>query len=348
MTTACEGNVPNDDSDRDWLARIPKVELHLHLEGAIPLSALWELVRKYGGEGEVGSVDALERRFRFRDFSHFIETWLWKQGFLREYDDFELIAEAVARDLAAQRILYVEAYISPADVEVHGLEPQPLIEAARRGLDRVPGITVALVPDLVRDTGPARGAVVLEQVAECRDLGVVGIGLGGSEHDFPPEPYAAVFERARELGLRTSAHGGEAAGPASVWGAVRALRVDRLGHGTRAVEDPALVDHLAERGIPVELNPISNLRTGVIGSVAEHPARTYYDRGLRLSVNTDDPKMFGNSLVDEFAALMTEQGFTREEVRDLTLQAVDAAWLRREARDVLREKILADPAWTAP
>ncbi len=348
MTTASEGNVPSDDADREWLAWIPKVELHLHLEGAIPLPTLWELVRKYGGDRDVGSIDALERRFRFRDFRHFIETWLWKQGFLREYDDFELIAEAVARDLAAQRILYAEAFISPSDVEGHGLEPQPLIEAVRRGLDRVAGITVALVPDLVRDTGPARGAVVLEKVAECTGLGVVGIGLGGPEHDFPPEPYATVYERARELGLRTSAHAGEAAGPASVWGAIRALRVDRLGHGTRAVEDPALVDHLAERGTPVELNPISNLRTGVIGSIAEHPARTYYDRGIPLSVNTDDPKMFGNSLVDEFAALMSEHGFTREEVRDLTLQAVDSAWLPREARSELREKVRADPAWTAP
>ncbi len=347
MNTTPRGNVPSDEADRDWLARIPKVELHLHLEGAIPLPALWELVRKYGGDHEVKSIDALERRFRFRDFPHFIETWLWKQGFLREYDDFELVAEAVARELATQRILYVEAFVSPADVERHGLGPQPLVEAIRRGLDLVPEVTVALVPDLVRDPGPARGAVVLEQVAECTDLGVVGIGLGGSEHAFPPEPYAAVYERARELGLRTSAHAGEAAGPTSVWGAIRALRVDRLGHGSRAIEDPSLVDHLAERRIPIELNPISNLRTGVIGTIAEHPARAYYDRGIPISVNTDDPKMFGNSLVDEFAALMAEQGFTREEVRDLTLQAVDAAWLPPEARAELREEIQADPAWTA-
>lgn len=332
--------------DREWLSRLPKVELHLHLEGAIPLPALWKLLEKYGGDPEVPSLDALERRFAYRDFPHFIETWLWKQSFLREYEDFTYLAEAVARDLAAQNIRYVEAFVSPADVGRHGLEPQPLIEAIRAGLDRVPEIRMALVPDLVRNVGPEEGAETLERVAECRDLGVVGIGIGGSEHEFPPEPYEPVYRRARQLGLRTSAHAGEAAGPESVWGAIRALRADRIGHGTRAAEDPALVDHLAELRVPLELCPISNLRTGVISSLRDHPARTYFERGIPLSVNTDDPKMFGNTLVDEFAALMSELEFKRADVLRLTLEAIDASWLSEDERRALREGIEADPVWT--
>jgi adenosine deaminase len=331
--------------DREWLARIPKVELHLHLEGAIPLPTLWTLIEKYGGDPDVPSPEALERRFTYRDFPHFIQTWLWKQSFLREYEDFTLLAEAVARDLVAQNVRYVEAFTSPADVTPHDLEAQPLIRAIRTGLDRVPEIRVALVPDLVRNKGPQEGAETLERVAECRDLGGVGVGLGGSEHDFPPEPYESVYRRARELGLRTSAHAGEAAGPESVWGAIRALRVDRIGHGTRAVEDPALVDYLAEHRIPLELCPISNVRTGVIESIREHPARTYLERGIPLSVNTDDPKMFGNTLVDEFAALMSELDFTRVDVCRLTFEAIDASWLVEPDKVELRRSIDADPAW---
>ncbi len=162
----------------DWFDAIPKVELHVHLEGAIPLSALYELARKYGAD-DVPSIAALEARFRYRDFAHFIETWVWKNGLLRELDDFAFVAEAFARDLCGQRVLYAEAFYSPPDFAARG------------------------------------------------------------------------------LGLRTSAHAGEAAGPASVRGAIEALRVDRIGHGTRAIEDPVLVELLAARRIPLEMCPIS-------------------------------------------------------------------------------------------
>jgi len=334
-------------AERAWLATIPKVEIHLHLEGAIPLDALWECVRKYGGDREVSSIEALEDRFQYRDFPHFIETWHWKQGFLREYDDFTLIAEAVARDLASQRIRYVEAFVSPSDVWRHGLETQRVIEAVRVGLDAAPDIQIHLVPDVVRNYGIESSLRVLEESAECTDYGVIGVGIGGSEHDYPPEPFADVFARARDHGLRTSAHAGEAAGPESVWGAIRTLEVDRIGHGTRAVEDPELVDHIVEHAIPIELNPISNLRTGVIGALSEHPVRTYFDLGIPLSVNTDDPKMFGNSLVDEFESLMVDHGFTREEIRELTNRTVDCTWLDDAAKTSLAAEINADPAWEA-
>lgn len=332
-------------SERDWLDRIPKVELHLHLEGAIPIETLWLLMEKYGGDPAVPDPETLRRRFVYTDFAHFIETWFWKQSFLREYEDFTFLAEAVARDLCRQNIRYAEAFVSPADVERHGLEPQPLVEAIRTGLDRVPELRVSLVPDLVRNTGPERGALMLEKLAECRDYGVVGIGLGGSEHEFPPEPYAPVYRRARELGLRTSAHAGEAAGAESVWGVVRDLRVDRIGHGTRASEDPELIDLLAREAIPIELCPISNLRTGVIESIAAHPAREYYERGIPLSVNTDDPMMFGNTLVDEFLALMTELAFTRAEIMDLTRQAIRASWLPEDRLGELLAEVDATPVW---
>ena len=322
------------------IRQLPKLELHLHLEGAIPLDALWELLAKYGRPPDIASIGDLERRFAYRDFPHFLDVWSWKNGFLREYDDFTFIASRVAADLARQHIVYAEAFYSPGDFGQHGLDPQRLTEAIRRGLAEQFGhVTVNLVADLVRNYGPERGLRWLREIDEVKHLGVVGIGIGGSEQAFPPEPYAEVYREARERGFRTSAHAGEAAGPDSVWGAVRALEVDRIGHGTRAVEDPALVACLAERRLPVEACPISNLRTGVVPSLAGHPIRALFDAGVVVTVNTDDPKMFNTSLGDEYEALAAHLGFTWDEIRALNENALAAAWCGDEEKRRLRRLI---------
>lgn len=337
---------PTDSSaERTWFERLPKVELHLHLEGAIPLGALWELIGKYGGDPTAPDEEALSARFAYRDFPHFIEVWVWKNQFLREYEDFTFIAEAVAENLASQKIRYAEIFFSPGDFRRFGLEPQRLTEAIRRGLDRVAGVRVALVPDLIRDFGPETAAAVLEAIHEVKDLGVIGVGIGGSEQIVGPEVFQAVYERARELGFRTTAHAGEACGPESIWGAIRTLRVDRIGHGTRAREDEALVDYLARYLIPIELCPTSNVRTGVVGSIGEHPARLYFERGIPVSINTDDPLMFGNSLAEEFLSLQRELGFTREEVKALILQGIDSSWLSDSGKARLKQEFVGDPAW---
>jgi adenosine deaminase len=316
----------NDRLSR-WLGELPKAELHLHLEGAIPHVALWELMEKYGGDPSVPTREALERRFVFRDFAEFIDAWVWKNSFIREYVDFAFVAEAVASDLLRQNILYAEVFYSPGDYARIGLEPGGITEAIRAGLDRVSGVEVALVVDLIRDHGPERGDRVLRSICEVRDLGVVGVGIGGSEAGFPPEPYRRIYAEARRLGFFTSAHAGEAAGPASVRGAIEHLEVDRIGHATRAEEDPAVLELLASRVIPLEICLLSNVKTGVVPSVAAHPVRRYYELGIPLSINTDDPGMFGNSLVNEYRALMSVHGFTPEEVIGLIEQALVSSWL---------------------
>jgi len=329
----------------DWYELVPKVELHLHLEGAIPHAALWELVQKYGGDPETPNPATLEKKFAYRDFPHFLLVWQWVNRFLREYEDFSFIAESVARDLARQNVRYVEMFCSPSDFSPHGLQIQPLIEAIRAGLDRVPEIRVGLVPDLVRDYGPQRGAVTLEQINEVRRCGVLGIGIGGSEQFFPPDPFARVYDRARELELHTSAHAGEAAGADSLWGAIRALHVDRIGHATRAEEDPALLDYLGEQQIPLEMCPISNLRTGVVRDLSQHPVRRYFDRGLLVTVNTDDPHMFGNSLAMEYRALVKTHGFSTQLVHQVILNAVRSSWLPEPDKSRLAAELQADPGW---
>lgn len=323
------------DADLAWFRQLPKVELHLHLEGAIPHAALWQLLQKYGGDPTVRTKEDLAQKFVYRDFPHFIRVWMWMIGLLRQYEDFEFIATEVARDLARQNIRYVEAFYSAADFLPAGLEPQRLTEAIRNGLKRVPDVEVALIADLVRDYGPERGARMLAKIKEVRDLGVIGIGIGGSEHRFPPEAFAQVYRQAKELGFKTTAHAGEAAGPESIWGAIRTLEVSRIGHGTRAIEDPRLVDYLAEKKIPLELCVISNVKTGVIAEAARHPARTYFERGILLSINTDDPQMFGNSLAKEYLTLHRQLGFSRTDILRLIEQGIDSSWLSGERKGEL-------------
>ena len=325
-------------AERDvWLAGLPKAELHLHLEGAIPLPALFELVQAAGGDPAIPTVEALRDRLVYPDFPAFIDAWIWKNGFLRTYDDFAFVAEAVAADLARQNIRYAELFFSPSRFADRGLSPAGLASAIRSGFSRVPEATLYLIADLVRDHGPERAAVTLGEVVEvAEEAGILGIGIGGSEHLYPPEPFAPVYEAARKVGLRTGAHAGEAAGAASVRGAVEVLRVDRLGHALRAEEDEAVVDLLARTGVALELCPLSNLATGVIERIEDHPVRRYWERGLNISINTDDPGMFHNSLAGEYAVLMDVFGFSRAEIRRLAAAALEAAWCGPDEKARLR------------
>ena len=328
-----------------WYSKLPKVELHVHLEGAIPHGALFNLIRKYGGDPSIPDVAALARRFKYRNFAQFIEAWSWKNQFLREYEDFSHIAELTARDMLDQNIRYSEMFFSPSLFVPYGLEVQKLAHAIRIGFSRVPGIEIGLIADLVRDYGPESEMTTLRKLNEVKGEGIIGIGIGGSEHQYPPEPFESLFEEARLMGFHVNAHAGEASGPDSIWGAVRKLHVDRIGHGTRAHEDPELLDFLQEHRIPLELCPISNVRTGVVGTIAEHPIREYFERGLIISVNTDDPKMFGTSLDKEYEWLVKECGFTKQEICRLILLGIESSWLSEEQKRLLDEGFKNNPIW---
>ena len=313
-----------------WYERLPKIELHIHLEGAIPIDALWKLVQKYNGD--VKSLENLKSRIVYTNFAHFIETWIWKNQFIRELEDFTFIAESVANNLVDQNIKYAEMFFSPADFFRHGLKTQSITEAIRAGLAKVTNIEIGLVADLVRDFGPERGEVTLAEINEVKHLGVIGIGIGGSEKEFPPELFASVFSKAHQLGFFTSAHAGEGAGPESIWSAIRHLNVDRIGHGTRAEEDTALVEYLAVNKIPIEMCPISNVRTNVVESYEKHPIRRYFEQNVNLSVNTDDPMMFGNSLAEEYASLVEKKHFTPLEIKELIITGIEMSWMEEKRK----------------
>lgn len=330
-----------------WYERLPKVELHLHLEGAIPYETLWEIMQKYGGDPAVPNLDALRNRFQYKDFPQFIETWIWKTQFLREYDDFSLLAEAVAKDLFGQNIRYVEAFFSPPDLARFNLSTQGLARAIRVGLDRVSGIEVNLIADVVRDWGPELAARTLAEACEAREFGVIGIGMGGSDYKFPPEPFEKVYAEARKKGLHVTAHAGEAAGPESIWGAIQSLQVERIGHGLHAMDDERLLDYLVKKQIPLEVCPLSNVCTGVVSSIEAHPVRSFFERGLFITINTDDPKMFGNSLAGEYRIMEEKLGFSRQEIKALILAGLSASWLSFEQKQRLVEDFCSQPVWQA-
>jgi adenosine deaminase len=316
---------------------IPKIENHLHLEGAVPLETLWTLIQKYGGDQSVSSISKLIEKFKYRDFNHFLEIWLWKNKYIREYDDFTFLSDAVFKDLVKQNIKYAEIFISPSEFR-NTLEIQKIIGAISKSIIGNTEIRVSLIVDLVRNLGPENAMRTLYEINEVKDLGIIGIGLGGAEKEYPPELFTDVFEKAREFGFRTTAHAGEAAGPESIWGAIRKLKVDRIGHGTRAVEDPELMKYLAENKIPIELCPLSNVRTRVIDSIEDHPVKTFIEMGIPVSINTDDPKMFGNSLAEEYQALKDNFNFSNEAIDNIIIDSIHTTWLDEKEKDTLIDK----------
>ena len=326
---------------RDW-STMPKAELHFHLEGAIPVPTLWELIEHHGGDPVIKSQRQLVEFYAYRDFAHFMETWVWMNTFLRTYDDFEFAAEAVARHLVEQNIVYVEAFFSPSDFRRHNLTRQGIALAIRAGLDKVPEVEVPLIVDLVRDRGPEGTSATLDAISEVAgDARVIGIGIGGYEAEHPPELFVDVYRKARDKGFRLTAHAGEAAGPASVWGAINSLGVERIGHGVRSAEDPALVEYLVEHQIPLEVCPTSNIRTGVVSDWESHPARTLIEAGALVTVNTDDPAMFHSSLAGEFRVLEEIFGLDEETIKQISLSPAQASFASPDSKQRLHDQISA-------
>ncbi len=321
------------------LRQLPKTELHLHLEGAIAFDTLLQLVRKYDGRN-CPSAGQLRQRLQYRDFEHFLRTWAWMTQHVRSEEDFEHIARGVAEALGEQGVLYAEVFFSPPDFFQHGLTIAGIARAIRRGLQRArANVEVRLICDLCRQHSVQLAAQWLEEVAAVRsEAGIVGIGLGGPEHLAPPQPYAAVYARAAELGLRRVAHAGEAAGPESVRGAVEALGVERIGHGVRAIEDPALVRELARRGVALEVCPTSNVRTGVVRSLAAHPIRALFDAGVPITLSSDDPTFFGADIVDEYESLR-RLGFSDAELLKITRCGFEVSFLAERERAVYLRRL---------
>ncbi len=282
----------------------PKIELHVHLEGSIRPTTLLDIARRNGLGLPADTVEGLTRLYEFRDFRHFIDTWVMTTNCLRTADDFRQVVVDYAEEAAGFGAVYLEGIFSPAErVLIGGLDWDEIftgyteggVEAAQRF-----GVTVRFTPDLYRNGCPVDLAEECARVcARYRDRGVVGLGIGGYEPGYPLAPYARAVQIARDGGLGFVPHAGEAAGPASVREALD-LGADRIRHGIRAVESAELLAELAERGIVLDVCPTSNLRTGLVPDLAMHPLPALHAAGVRCSINTDDPAMFGTDLGREY------------------------------------------------
>lgn len=330
-----------------FIHHMPKVELHIHLEGAIEPATLLRLAERNGAPLPADTVEGLQSWFTFRDFGHFIEVYLTIQNCLRSADDFSLIAYELGADMARQNIRYREATVTPYThiLQDKGLAAEDIIAGLEDGRQRARrdfGVEMRWVLDIHRNlTMPDTAEVTTQLVLDWADRGVVALGLGGNEATAPSAPFAPYFERIKAAGLASAPHAGEIAGPESVWSAVRDLQADRIGHGVRSIEDPHLLAYLLEHQIPLEVNPTSNICLGVYRSIEQHPFIHLLRMGLCVTVNSDDPPLFNTTLTQEYQRLVEMFGLDEDDLQRLTLNAVRATFLPAEEKRRMEEEVVA-------
>jgi adenosine deaminase len=277
--------------------------------------------------------------FQYRDFSHFIECYIVVMRSISKATQFERITYEMLEDEAKQNVKYVEASFSAPDHTRMGLDYFEMMKAIDRGIGKARrnfGVDCNLKIDLVRDYGPEAGMNQLDLISAYRE-NVVAIDIGGREHVLPARSFASVYERARKMGLHLTAHSGEACGPESIWETIKYLQVERIGHGVSAREDSPLIDYLLRRNISIETCPVSNVKTKIISDIKNHPIRLFFDKGLNVTVNSDDPTMFGTSINNEYQMLHEHLGFTLEELFRIGLNGVESSFLKPNEKYSLRE-----------
>jgi aminodeoxyfutalosine deaminase len=283
----------------------PKIELHVHLEGAVRAPDLLRIARRNGVELPANNEADLAELYAFRDFEHFIELWLMTTHAIRTEVDFREIVVAYAREAASYGCVYLEGIFTPAERVLSGASWDEVFTGFCDGAEEAreeTGVIVRLTPDIPRGFELDAALETVRYSTKYRDRGVVGVGLGGLEAQYPPEPYAPAFQLAKDSGLGSVPHAGEVAGVASIRGALDDLGADRLRHGIRAVEDAGLLREIADRGVVCDVCPVSNARTGAVASLGEHPLPTMLAAGVQCSINTDDPAMFDTDLSREYEA----------------------------------------------
>jgi aminodeoxyfutalosine deaminase len=310
---------------------LPKAELHLHLEGSIEPVTLLELRKRHGKESTLAQVEHL---YRYQDFTGFLMAFKTVTEDLKVPEDYELVTYRLMERLKSENVLHAEVYVS---VGVNLWRKQNFtaifegLERGRQRGEREFGVSLLWIFDAVRQFGPDAAKQVAELAVQYKGPSVVGFGIGGDEQKGPPELFREVYSYAAENGLRLTAHAGENAGPESIWGALN-LKAERIGHGLTAGQDPELIEELSSRQVPIEICLTSNLRTGCCPNLSEHPVRNYFDHGLMITLNTDDPAMFCTSLNREYQLAQSNFGFSDEHLRELARNSFEASFLPSEKK----------------
>ena len=328
-----------------FISRLPKAELHVHHVGSASPRIVSELAERHPGVVP-SDPEGLADFFAFRDFAHFVEVYLAVVDLIRTPDDVRLLTYEIAREMAeVQQVRYAELTCTPFTSVAVGVPIEGYTEAiedARLSAERDLGVVLRWIYDIPGESGLPAADATLDYALNHRPEGLIGFGLGGPEIGVPRPQFKPHFDAARAAGLRSLPHAGETTGPETVWDALRLLGAERIGHGTSSAEDPALLEHLASTGIPLEVCPSSNIATRAVASLDEHPLRAFRDAGVVVTINSDDPPMFGTTLnreyeiaaglldldetgIAELARTAVQVSFAPEEVKARILGEIDAA-----------------------
>lgn len=329
-----------------FIRAMPKVELHVHLEGSIRPETLLRLARRNRVALPYYTVEELRQWYKFRDFPHFVEIYLKISSCLKIADDIELIAREFLAGQAEQNIQYSEPTYTAYTIYQHSgipfSEQFAALNRARVWAERELGVTMNVIVDIAREVKPEIGMVTARQVIEHYGEGVCALGLGGYEVGHPPEKFQAAFDLVNEAGIPCILHAGETGGADSIWSALRVARSRRIGHGVRCLEDEALVEFLRAQQIPLEVSPTSNVCLKVAPSIAQHPIQKLLDAGLYVTLNSDDPPMFNTTLTDEFVKCADAFGWNEAMCEKLTINAVRASLLPDSQKAKLEQEYRAE------
>ncbi len=313
-----------------WIRNLPKAELHLHLEGTIAPETLVLLSQRH--DAEPLTLEAAQSLYRYADFTGFLMAFKAATERLQTPEDYELITYAMLRDLHQQGVVHAEVYVSVGVVYYwRKMEFEPLFAGMERGRERGErefGLSLLWIFDAVRHFGPEEAARVFRKAAEMRNHhpSIVAIGIGGDERRTGAAVFRDLYLEARDNGLRLTAHAGEAVSAESIWSAIN-IGAERLGHALSAQHDAELMDVLAKKQIPLEICITSNLRTGCCAQMEEHPMRRYFDSGLMVTLNSDDPAIFGSNLHEEYLLAHRNFGLTLEHLREIAGNSIEASFL---------------------
>jgi len=323
--------MPSPRQSSSFIRTLPKAELHLHLEGAVDPATLRELRER---RGDHATTKEAEQLYLYQDFPGFLLAFKNITDHLRTPEDYELITYRLMERLKQETILHAEVYVSVGVCLWRKQDFCAIFEGLERGRARGArdfGISLLWIFDAVRQFGVEEAQKVFELAVRYQDRQVVGVGIGGDELKGPPELFRSVYGYAEVNGLRLTAHAGETGSSESIWGALN-LHAERIGHGVTAVQDPDLIEELAYRQIPLEICLTSNVRTGVCRTIAEHPVKSYFDQGVMITLNTDDPAMFGTTLSREYQLAQETFAFTDEHLRELARNSFEASFLPAEKK----------------
>ncbi|MDC7226132.1 MAG: adenosine deaminase [Spirochaetales bacterium] len=331
-------------SFKELIREIPKAEIHLHLEGLISVDTIWNLVQENHLEFDGSdSKENLKKRFNVNSLDEFISLFLnvIQSSFRKEQDIVHLITDA-QNYLVRNNIVYAEIFFAPSKFVQSGFSfphMADILEAGSKKIFEESNITVKFLVDVSRTFGPENAEQNLDLVINNPRKSIIGIGLGGAESKGPAADYKAVFERAIKNNLKVVAHAGEDIGPESIWAALKDLNVDRIGHGISAIQDEELMTYLKDNQIPLEICPTSNLFTKkYVQKIEEHPIKEFYNRGLYVTLNSDDPTLFSSDLCEEYELLYENKIFTEDEIIDIMKKTVYAIYADEKVKKAIWKK----------